>query len=499
MSQTQESTVPGYIRQPTKDALKDIQKWLGSDSNYVYGSKEGENLFTGMNSMQTGATGNIDWLADQDLNEMFGLNKASGLWDQYASAGPELAEKQGWGYDVTQGLGRAQDVNDPRFDYTVSKGINSVKDIADPNFSFNVTGGQGRADMLNEGAYGRAAPTLSTKGVMDESGPLGAIAAYMGPYLEQVLNPQIREINEASDRNRRGIGAQAAMAGAFGDARHGVMEGENYEKTNQAITDATGKTYADAFLNALTQRQQDMGRIDSMATQDAALTENAQARRLSAGQSNQAASENALARALQANVATGNFSQAGAQMGLDAAKSNQASALNTEARRLAADTSTGGFKQSGAELGLTAGKYNQDSANNALARQLQGDIQTGQFDLAGRQMDQQIELANQGARQNATERLATAGQAAQSIGNNSLSNFMNVNDALMNAGNFTQAQEEARRKTQQQFQEALATKDYNSAIRLLQALQGAPKEGTVTTESTDGLFGILGSVLGGLF
>jgi hypothetical protein len=76
---------------------------------------------------------------------------------------------------------------------------------------------------------------------------------------------------------------------------------------------------------------------------------------------------------------------------------------------------------------------------------------------------------------------------------------MDVNDSLMNAGNFAQTQEEAKRQTMQRFQEALATKDYNSAIRLLQAVNGAPKEGVVTTESTDGLFGILGSVLGGLF
>lgn len=359
MSQTQSSTVPGYIKGPSKDALKDIQSWLGSDSNYVYGSKKGEDLYTGMNGMQKGAIGNVDWLADQDLNKMFGLNKASGLWDDYAGGGPELADKQGFSYDVTQGLGRA--------------------------------------------------PTLSTTGVMDESGPLGSVQSYINPYLDAVLNPQIREIQEESERQRRSIGAGAAMAGAFGDARHGIMEGENFEKTNQAVSDATGKTTADAFLSAMAQRQADMGRIDSMKTSDAQL------------------------------------------------------------------------------------------ADNALARQLQADIQTGQFRQSGAQMDQQAELANQAARQNATERLATAAQAAQSIGNNSMQNFMNVNDALMNAGNFTQGQDEAKRKTMQQFQEAVAAKDYNSAVRLLQALQGAPKEGTVTTESNDGLFGILGSVLGGLF
>lgn len=359
MAQTQTSTIPGYLKDPLKDAIKLGENWADSKGNRPYGTKPGEDLYTEMNGMQEGALGNVKWLADQDLNEMFGLNKAEGLWDQYAGAGPELADKQGWGYDVTKGLDKAGN--------------------------------------------------LTTTGIMDENGPLGSIMSYMSPYLQQVLDPQIREINEASDRNRRNIGSQAAMAGAFGDARHGIMESENFEKTNQAISDATGKTTADAFLNALTQRQADMGRIDAMGVQDAQL------------------------------------------------------------------------------------------ADNALARQLQADIQTGQFGQAGAQMDQQVELANQAARQNATERLATAAQGVQSIGRDKLDNFMGVNDALMNGGNFAQAQEELKRSTKQQLQEAINNKDYNTAARMMQLIQGAPKEGTVTTESNDGLLGILGSVLGGIF
>lgn len=389
MSSTQTSTIPKYLKDPLKDTIKLGEQWADSNGNRPYGTKPGESLYTEMNGMQTGALGNASWLADQDLNEMFGLNKAGGLWDQYANAGPELAEKQNFSYDVTKGLGAA--------------------------------------DALNENSYGRAAGTLSTTGVMDEGGPLGTVQSYMNPYLQQVLDPQIRELQQESERQRRNIGASAAMSGAFGDARHGVMEGQNMEMTNQAVSDTTGKTMADAFLNAMTQRQTDMGRFDSMAAQDAALTENAQGRKLTAGQSN------------------------------------------------------------------------QSSANNALTRQLQGDIQTGQFKQAGAGMDQDIELANQAARQNATERLAAAAQAAQSIGNNSMDNFMKVNDTLMNAGNFSQAQDEQKRKTQQALQEAIANKDYNTAAKMMQLIQGAPKEGTVTTESTDGLLGILGSVIGGIF
>jgi len=499
MAQTQESTLPGYIKKPTKNALGDIEKWLGSDKNYVYGSKKGESLYTGMNDMQEGAIGNVDWLADQNLDDMFGLNKAEGLWDEYEGAAPELANSQNFSYDITKGLGKAADISMPNFSHTVTQGLGEAGAVSDPRFSYDVTKGLGQAGMLDENAYGRAAPALSTTGIMDESGPLGAIASYISPYLQQVLDPQVREIQEESERQRRSIGASAAMSGAFGDARHGIMEGENFAKTNEAISDTTGRTMADAFLNALTQRQADMGRMDSMKSQDAQLTEAAQGRKLTAGQSNQSMQENALQRQLQGDIQTGQFRQAGATMGLDADKANQAMRENALQRQFQGDVQSGQFKQAGAQMNLDAASRNQASANDALARQLQGDIQTGQNRLAGSQMNQQVELSNQAARQNATERKATTAQAIQGLGNNSLQNFMTVNDALMNAGTIAQSQEELKRQTQQRFQEAVAAKDYNSAIRLLQAAQGSPREGTVTTESDDGLFGILGSILGGLF
>lgn len=444
MSQTQTTDVPSYVEKPTRNALDDIEKWLGSDKNYTYGMKPGESLYTEMNDMQTGALGNTAWLGDQNLNDMFGLTKAEGLWDDYEGAAPEIANSQGFNYNVTKGTGNAAPVANPNFSHTVTKGL-------------------GQSGMLNENAYGRAAPALSTTGIMDESGPLGAIASYISPYLQQVLDPQIRELQEESERQRRSIGSAAAMSGAFGDARHGIMEGENFAKTNEAISDTTGRAMSDAFLNALTQRQNDMGRMDAMKSQDAQLTESAQGRKLTAGQSNQSMQEQALQRQLQGDIQTGQF------------------------------------KQSGAEMGLTASKYNQDSANDALARQLQADIQSGQFKQAGAQLDQQTELANQAARQNATERKATTAQAIQGLGNNSMQNFMTTNDALMNAGTIAQSQEELKRRAQQQFQEAVASRDYTSAMTMLQAIQGVPRGGTVTTESDDGLFGIIGSLLGGIF
>lgn len=276
MSSTTETTLPSWLTGPTKDALSSIQDWLGSDSNYVYGSKPGESLFTGMNQQQKDAIGNVNWLGNQDLGKMFGLNAAKKGWNQYMHAG-----------EIDGKIGDTQD--------------------------------------------------------------------YMNPYTDAVLQPQIRELRKQEQRNANDIGASATMSGAFGDARHGIAEGQNFQKTNQAISDATGQAYS--------------------------------------------------------------------------------------------------------------GAYDRGAAE----------------------------------RQAAIERLGTGAQGLMGVGDNLFQKFNSVNDSLYNAGTQEYNFEEKKRQTMQQFQEALKNKQYDDALKLLAAANGSPKESTTETSSNDGLFGILGSLLGGLF
>ena len=360
----------------------------------------------------------------------------------------------------TLGAG-ANTIDVPDFNYQVTQGLGNARDVNDPNFSYAVTKGLGTASMLDENKYGRAADTLTTGTVVDEGGPLGAISSYMNPYLSNSLDPTIREIQEESERQRRSIGASATMSGAFGDGRHGIMEGENFEKTNQAVSDATYRANKDAYDNAMALRSSDRGRMDTMAVNDAALTEAAQGRKLTAGQSNQSMEENALRRQLEGDMATGKFSQAGAEMSLDAQKANQA------------------------------------SDNNALGRQLEGDMATGRFGQAGAQMTLEEALANMRAQENATERFGTAATGIQGLGQGQYDMMTDVNDSLWNAGTLAYNQEEKQRQTTQAFQEALANNDLNTAMLLLQTLSGAPKPTTTTTESDTGLWGLIGAALSG--
>lgn len=302
---TQTSTIPPYISDPTKSALTDIQNWLKSPSNYTYGTKPGESLFTPMSQSQNEAIGNINWLSDQNLSSMFGLDKAGGLYDQFSSFQPGM---------------------------------------------------------------------LSPEKVTDQNGYLGSIQGYMDPYLDQVLDPQIRRANDQLQVGRRDLDANQAMAGAFGDARHGVTEGQLYDDTQRNITDLTGQTYSNAWNNAMGLRQGD--------------------------------------------IAT--------------------------------------------KLGVDAG--NRDAL----------------------------------IQQNANK--ATAAQGVAGLGQLGLKNTLDVNDALFNAGQVEHDNSEEQRQAIQNFQEALKNKDYDSAMKLLGAVRGAPytTNTTSTQKSDDGMWGLIGSLLGGV-
>ena len=206
------TNVPDWLEDPTKKALKDVEDWIGSNDNYTYGSKDGESLWTDMSKLQKDSIGNISWLANQDLGKMFNIDQAKGLWDQFAKAGPQT-------------------------------------------ISGNYAGGSVATPK-----------NLSTERLVDEGGWLGDVDSYMNPYTDRVLSPVIRELQQEDQRQKNRIGGMAQMSGAFGDARHGIMEGEQSSRTNEAVGDATNRIYSDAYNTAMGQRSSDIGRKDAMDT-----------------------------------------------------------------------------------------------------------------------------------------------------------------------------------------------------------------------------------------
>jgi len=176
--------------------------------------------------------------------------------------------------------------------------------------------------MSGARAYGTApAQHLETERIVDENGRLGAISDYMNPYVEQALQPALRKIYEAADAARKRIGAGATSAGAYGDARHGILEANLNRDVATAAGDTAAQFYMDAFREALGLRGQDLARMTDLDKTNALFQEQALERLLKgsgalldfAGQDQQQQLQ-----AIQALLQSGGLQQAKEQAELDA-------------------------------------------------------------------------------------------------------------------------------------------------------------------------------------
>lgn len=79
-----------------------------------------------------------------------------------------------------------------------------------------------------------------------------AIQAYMSPYIQGALNPQMQEIRRQAGITGQQEASRAVQQGAFGGARHGIVEAENLRN----MADLQAKTYGTGMQNAFQAAQQ---------------------------------------------------------------------------------------------------------------------------------------------------------------------------------------------------------------------------------------------------
>jgi hypothetical protein len=77
-----------------------------------------------------------------------------------------------------------------------------------------------------------------------------AMQAYMSPFVENALAPQLREARRQSDITGQQQAAQAVRAGAFGGSRQGLMEAERQRNLGQQQADIYGRGMQTAFEQA---------------------------------------------------------------------------------------------------------------------------------------------------------------------------------------------------------------------------------------------------------
>lgn len=129
-----------------------------------------------------------------------------------------------------------------------------------------MTGTQRSAMDILKGIAPEAGTSLTTPRLIDEipGGPGttgGGVHDYMDPYLQEVLSPILRQINQGTNDNLNADDVRANFTGGYRDTGHQLERSEDKRLGLQAAGDATGKVYSDAFNTAQANRNLDINRI----------------------------------------------------------------------------------------------------------------------------------------------------------------------------------------------------------------------------------------------
>jgi hypothetical protein len=84
--------------------------------------------------------------------------------------------------------------------------------------------------------------------------------AYMNPYLQQALDPQMKELQRQSDIARLDDASRLTKAGAFGGSRQAIMESEGRRNLLDKQSNVLGQGYATAYDKAMQQFNADQQR-----------------------------------------------------------------------------------------------------------------------------------------------------------------------------------------------------------------------------------------------
>ena len=88
------------------------------------------------------------------------------------------------------------------------------------------------------------------------------LSQYMSPYMEQAIDPALRQIREQQAMTLQGVSDAAARAGAFGGSRQGVLEAETLKGFGQQQADIINQAQQRAYEQAVAQRTGDIGRLN---------------------------------------------------------------------------------------------------------------------------------------------------------------------------------------------------------------------------------------------
>jgi len=104
-----------------------------------------------------------------------------------------------------------------------------------------------------------------------------AYQQFMNPYVDQVVNQSMQDLQRQADIERQRIGSGAIQGGAFGGSRQAVAEQELQRNTADAMARQSAQLRSQAFESAQNRAQQAGELFGKLGLQQAALGESAQA------------------------------------------------------------------------------------------------------------------------------------------------------------------------------------------------------------------------------
>lgn len=153
---------------------------------------------------------------------------------------------------VTGMLGKAQAIADQP--YQTYQGPMTAGESALQSNVFKGLGSLAFPSNLGKSFTSTGAPDISGAMTGTATGtPTGPAAAYMNPYLEAVLSPQLAELRRQSQITQMGNAAKATGAGAFGGSRQALMDAETQRNLMQEMNKTVGTGYANAYDKAMQQ------------------------------------------------------------------------------------------------------------------------------------------------------------------------------------------------------------------------------------------------------
>ena len=93
----------------------------------------------------------------------------------------------------------------------------------------------------------------------------------MSQYTQAALNPTLQAIQQQAATTNQGTAQGATMSGAFGDTGYGAQKALNSYNTTQAIGNATGSAYNQAYQSALGTQQTALSQLMSGVGQASSL------------------------------------------------------------------------------------------------------------------------------------------------------------------------------------------------------------------------------------